>query len=113
NITTVLSYLRAKKYRLIVAKSGEEAIALAQSQNPDLILMDIQMPGMDGLEAIKHIRHDPNLVDIPIVAMTALAMEGDRERCLAAGVKNYLSKPVKMKKLANTIQELLTVKEDK
>ncbi|NEQ75511.1 MAG: PAS domain S-box protein [Okeania sp. SIO2C9] len=113
NITTVLSYLRAKKYRLIVAKSGEEAIALAQSQNPDLILMDIQMPGMDGLEAIKNIRHDPNLVDIPIVAMTALAMTGDRENCLAAGANNYLSKPVKMKKLANTIQELLTAKEDK
>lgn len=113
NITTVLSYLRAKNYRLIVAKTGEEAIALAQSENPDLILMDIQMPGMDGLEAIKHIRHDLNLVDIPIIAMTALAMEGDCEHCLAAGANNYLSKPVKMQKLANTIQELLTVKKDK
>ncbi|WP_293086099.1 PAS domain S-box protein [Okeania sp. SIO3B5] len=113
NITTVLSYLRAKNYRLIVAKTGEEAIALVQSEDPDLILMDIQMPGMDGLEAIKHIRHDLNLVDIPIVAMTALAMEGDREHCLAAGANDYLSKPVKMKKLANTIQELLTFKEDK
>ncbi|NEP82644.1 MAG: response regulator, partial [Okeania sp. SIO3B3] len=112
NITTVLSYLRAKNYRLIVAKNGEEAISLARSENPDLILMDIQMPGMDGLEAIKHIRHDPNLVDIPIVALTALAMTGDRENCLAAGANDYLSKPVKMKQLANTIQELLTVKED-
>ncbi|NET27838.1 PAS domain S-box protein [Okeania sp. SIO1I7] len=110
NIITVSSYLRAKNYRLIVAKSGEEAIALAQSENPELILMDIQMPGMDGLEAIKHIRHDPNLVDIPIVALTALAMEGDREDCLAAGANNYLSKPIKMKKLANTIQELLNAK---
>ncbi|MEG4454395.1 PAS domain S-box protein [Microcoleus sp. N9_A1] len=108
NISTVSSYLRAKGYRILLAKNGEEAIALAKSENPNLILMDIQMPGMDGLEAMQQIRLDPNLVDVPIVALTALAMTGDRDRCLTAGANDYLSKPVKLKQLAATIQHLLT-----
>jgi PAS domain S-box-containing protein len=107
NITTVSSYLRAKGYRILLAKDGEEAIALAKSENPNLILMDIQMPGMDGLEAMQQIRCDPNLVDLPIVALTALAMTGDRDLCLAAGANDYLTKPVKLKQLASTIQQLL------
>ena len=107
NISTVSSYLRAKGYRILLAKDGEEAIALAKSENPNLILMDIQMPGMDGLEAMQQIRCDPNLVDLPIVALTALAMTGDRDRCLAAGANDYLTKPVKLKQLASTIQQLL------
>ncbi|NEQ64637.1 MAG: response regulator, partial [Symploca sp. SIO2D2] len=107
NINTVSSYLKAKGYRLIVANNGSEAIALAQAKNPDLILMDIQMPGMDGFEAMQHIRHTPNLVDVPIIALTALAMTGDSDRCLAAGANNYLSKPIKLKQLVTTIQQLL------
>jgi PAS domain S-box-containing protein len=108
NISTVSSYLKAKGYRILLAKNGEEAIALAKSENPNLILMDIQMPGMDGLEAMQQIRLDPNLVDLPIIALTALAMTGDRDRCLAAGANDYLTKPVKLKQLAATIQHLLT-----
>jgi CheY-like chemotaxis protein len=100
----------AKGYRILLAKNGEEAIALAKSENPNLILMDIQMPGMDGLEAMQHIRCDPNLVDLPIVALTALAMTGDHDRCLAAGANDFLTKPVKLKQLASTIQQLLASK---
>ncbi len=112
NVSTVSSYLRAKGYRLLLAKNGQEAVALAQSEAPELILMDIQMPGIDGIEAMQQIRRNPNLANLPIIALTALAMEGDRERCLAAGANDYLSKPVKLKQLALTIQQLLATRED-
>jgi len=108
NIGTLSSYLTAKGYRLLLAQNGQEAIALAQSQHPDLILMDIQMPGMDGLEAIRHIRNTTSLTQTPIIALTALAMAGDRDRCLATGANDYLAKPVKLKQLAATIDHLLT-----
>jgi CheY-like chemotaxis protein len=91
-----------------LAENGEKAIALAQSEKPDLILMDIQMPGMDGLEAIKQIRLNANLAQIPIIALTALAMPGDRDRCLEAGANEYISKPVRLKQLTSLIQEMLT-----
>jgi PAS domain S-box-containing protein len=107
NIATISSYLGAKGYRIMSAKDGQEAIALAKSHQPDLILMDVQMPVMDGLEATKQIRLDPSLVNIPIIALTALAMEGDRDRCLAAGANEYISKPIKLKQLVHLIQDLL------
>jgi CheY-like chemotaxis protein len=107
NIMTISSYLKAKGYHILLAGNGEEAIALAQSAKPDLILMDIQMPVMDGLEAIKRIRQIPSFVNLPIIALTALAMEPDRDRCLEAGANDYLSKPVKLKQLTKVIQQLL------
>jgi signal transduction histidine kinase/ActR/RegA family two-component response regulator len=107
NVSTFSSYLNAKGYRLIVAKDGEAAIALAKAHTPDIILMDIQMPIMDGLEATKQIRLDPNLANIPIIALTALAMSGDREKCLEVGANEYLTKPVKLKELTVIIQRLL------
>jgi PAS domain S-box-containing protein len=107
NISTVSNYLTAKGYRVISAKNGKEAIAMAYTQSPDLILMDIQMSEMDGLEAMEQIRQDSQLRNIPIIALTALAMAGDRERCLDAGADHSLSKPVRLKELATTIQQLL------
>ncbi|MEI6332640.1 MAG: response regulator, partial [Pseudanabaena sp. ELA645] len=107
NITTFSSYLEAKGYRILLATDGQQAIDFAKAEHPDLILMDIQMPVMDGMEAIKLIRLDRNLVDIPIIALTALAMEGDREKCLEAGANEYLTKPIKLKALADTIQNIL------
>jgi CheY-like chemotaxis protein/nitrogen-specific signal transduction histidine kinase len=103
NITTLADYLLVKGYQVVVARNGAEAIERAMERHPDLILMDIQMPGMDGLEAICRIRANPTLEMIPIIALTALAMPGDRERCLAAGADDYLSKPVSMKGLVATI----------
>jgi len=107
NIMTISSYLVAKGYRIVLAYNGQEAIAMATSAQPDLILMDIQMPIMDGLEATKQIRQIPSLVNVPIIALTALAMEADRDRCIAAGANEYLSKPVKLKQLVSTIHQLL------
>jgi light-regulated signal transduction histidine kinase (bacteriophytochrome)/ActR/RegA family two-component response regulator len=107
NISTLSSYLEAKGYRIVLANNGLEAIAATKAQVPDLILMDVQMPEMDGLEAMRQIRSDRQFADIPIIALTALAMTGDRERCLEAGASDYLTKPVKLKQLASTIQLLL------
>jgi PAS domain S-box-containing protein len=107
NIITTSSYLEAMGYQILAARNGQEAIALAKAHQPDIILMDIQMPVMDGLEATRQIRLDLRLADIPIIAMTALAMAGDRDRCIAAGATEYLSKPVKLKELTAHIQKLL------
>ncbi|MDY6993405.1 MAG: response regulator, partial [Pseudomonadota bacterium] len=102
-LNTVKDFLQFKGYRIVTAKDGIEAIENAKKIKPELILMDIQMPDMNGLDAMSYIRADPNLVTIPIVAVTALAMKGDRERCLAAGANEYLSKPFNFKELLNTI----------
>jgi CheY-like chemotaxis protein len=84
-----------------------EAIAMAEQISPDIILMDIQMPKMDGLEAIRRLRAATKSVSVPIIAVTALAMPGDRERCLEAGANEYISKPVSLKGLVKTINTLL------
>jgi signal transduction histidine kinase/CheY-like chemotaxis protein len=107
NIDTISGYLNAKGYRTIWAYDGAEAIAMTKSERPNLILMDIQMPELDGFTAIERIRADENFHDLPIVAITALAMAGDRDRCLAAGANEYLSKPIKLKQLVTIIQQLL------
>jgi signal transduction histidine kinase/DNA-binding response OmpR family regulator len=104
NITTLSDYLRVKGYRVVVARTGYEAIARTQELVPDVILMDIQMPEMDGLTAIRRIRADETLIHIPIIALTALTMPGDRERCLEEGANAYLSKPVSLKTLVSTLQ---------
>jgi signal transduction histidine kinase len=109
NIYTVSSYLKAKGYQVLFATNGEDGIEMAKTECPDAILMDIQMPGMDGLEAIQYIRELKRFVDVPIIALTALAMPEDRDRCLQAGANHYLSKPIKLKQLALTIQQLLQI----
>ena len=108
NVSTISSYLKAKGYQIIRARNGEEAIALTAAHHPDVILMDIQMPGMDGLSATRRIRQQPPLKEIPIIAFTALAMEGDRECCLAAGANEYLTKPIQLRQLVLTIHKLLS-----
>ena len=107
NSQTISTYLEYKGYRLITASNGKEAIEIINQTKPDLILMDVQMPVMDGLEATRQIRSNPKFTQIPIIALTALAMPGDRDRCFAAGMNDYLSKPIRMKQLVTMIDQNL------
>ena len=107
NVVTFTTYLEGRGYRVTHARNGLEAVAHAKSFRPDIILMDVQMPVMDGLEATRRIRADAELKHTPIIALTALAMPGDRDRCLAAGADDYFAKPVNMKALVQKIQEHL------
>ena len=103
NLMTVTDYLRANKLRVIQARDGLEAVKMVREHAPSLVLMDIQMPLMDGLDAIAHLRADDKHTTMPIIALTSRAMVGDRERCIAVGANDYLSKPVNMKQLVKTI----------
>jgi len=109
NILTLSSYLEARGYPLIIARHGGEALTLARSNHPSLILMDVQMPVMDGIEATQQLRRDadPRIANVPIIALTALAMPGDRNRLLLAGANEYLAKPVNLKNLVMLIEEML------
>jgi PAS domain S-box-containing protein len=106
SINTIQDYLLVKGYRVVVARDGAEAIERAREERPELIVMDIQMPGLDGLEATRRLRAEAaqSVATVPIIALTALAMPGDRERCLAAGANEYLSKPVSLKGLVQVIE---------
>jgi signal transduction histidine kinase len=108
NLNFISDYLLTRLgYQIITARNGKEAIKQARTQHPDIILMDIQMPVMNGLIAIQKIRAETDIATIPIIALTALAMPGDRESCLEAGANEYLSKPVNMKKLVASIEEMI------
>ncbi len=108
NQTLALALLRKEGHRVVVAETGVEALEHLENASPDLVLMDLQMPEMDGLEATRRIRagEEGTGRHIPILAMTAHAMKGDRERCLAAGMDDYVSKPIDPRVLHETIQGL-------
>ncbi|WP_245894115.1 ATP-binding response regulator [Chamaesiphon polymorphus] len=106
-MATLSEYLEAKGYNIIVAENGREAIEQAKLHHPEAILMDIQMPVLDGLSAISQLRSDPEFAKLPIFALTATKMAGDRERCLAAGASKYLSKPIALQMLAATLKEVV------
>ncbi|OLP17399.1 PAS domain S-box protein [Leptolyngbya sp. 'hensonii'] len=106
-IVMTLDYLQANGARVAIARNGLEAVQFARQYKPVLILMDIQMPEMDGLEAIRQIRLDPELKNMPIIALTALAMPGDRDRCFSAGANEYLAKPVSLKQLLRIIKQFV------
>ena len=107
-LTTLTDFLVSRGGEVVQARNGSEAVDVASGRSPDVILMDIQMPVMDGFEATRRIRANQSLSSVPIVTLTALAMLGDRERCLEAGATEYLSKPVNLDRLAQTIQDVLS-----
>jgi CheY-like chemotaxis protein len=94
-------------YEVAMAVDGEQGIALAASESPALILMDMSLPGVDGWEATRQIKASPATQGIPVIALTAHAMEGDREKALAAGVDDFDTKPVEMERLLGKIEALL------
>ena len=86
--------LRSQGYQVSEATSAQEAFAMLKNDSPNLIVMDIQLPGMDGLEITKTLKQDPALANIPVIAVTSYAMKGDREKALAAGCSGYVTKPI-------------------
>ncbi len=103
NLEMVSNYLRLRGFEVHTARDGLEAVAQARACLPDIIIMDVQMPELDGLEATRRLRADPTLRLTPIIALTALAMPGDRERCLDAGMDDYLSKPLGLSELHKSL----------
>jgi CheY-like chemotaxis protein len=106
-VMMIRDYLELAGYKVVTAQDGVEALAQARLVHPDLILMDVMMPRMDGFEATRNLRSEPEFKHTPIVALTALAMPSDRERCLAAGMDEYISKPINLKALVRIIQSCL------
>jgi two-component system cell cycle response regulator DivK len=104
NMRLFCDVLQASGYRTLEATTGESAVALAIDRGPDLVLMDIQLPDIDGVEALGRLRADERSASLPVLALTAQAMEGDRERFLAAGFDGYLSKPVNIADFITTVK---------
>lgn len=99
--------LKRKGFELVYAEDGVAAVENSKQHMPALILMDVSLPEMDGLEATKLIKRDPATANIPIIALTAHAMDGDRERCLAAGCNDYDTKPIELSRLLEKMKALL------
>jgi two-component system cell cycle response regulator DivK len=107
NLKLVRDVLAFSGYEVIEATSGEDGVRLAEEAAPDLILMDLQLPGIDGTEALRRIRsHD---VQVPIVAVTAFAMNDDRERAFADGFNGYVEKPISVRSLPQQVRDFLTL----
>ncbi len=94
-------------YEVLEAFDAETGIAMARDQAPDLILMDIQLPGMDGLTATRRLKGEHATMDIPIIALTAFAMKGDEEKMLASGCDGYIAKPIRYKEFLATVESFL------
>jgi CheY-like chemotaxis protein len=107
NMKLVRSMLQLGKYRILEAEDAEGGIELAREHSPDLILMDIQLPGMDGLDATRFIKSDLALAHIPVVALTSYAMRGDEAKALSAGCSGYIAKPIDTRNFLDFIFEQL------
>ena len=107
NMKLVRSLLQIGKYRILEAIDAENGFQLAREHHPDLILMDIQLPGMDGLAATREIKNDPAVKDICVVALTSYAMQGDQEKAKDAGCAGYIAKPIDTRNFLETVGQFL------
>lgn len=107
NMKVTMMALRPHGYTLLQATDGEEAMEIAVREKPDLIMIDIQLPKLDGLEVTRRLRQMPAFSHIPIVAVTAYAMKGDKEKAIEAGCDAYLAKPISTRELPRVVAEML------
>jgi two-component system cell cycle response regulator DivK len=112
NLKLLRDVLQFRGYVISAAETGEAGVALARTEPPALILMDIQLPGMDGREAAQMLKADAHTRHIPIIALTAFAMKGDRERLLAEGFDGYISKPINIKDISQVVAQYLSGQRD-
>jgi two-component system cell cycle response regulator DivK len=107
NRKLVRDLLTVKGYQLLEVETGEDAVRVARERHPALVLMDIQLPGIDGIEALRRLRADPETAAIPIVAVTASAMTHDRQKIVAAGFDGYQAKPISVRPFLALVREVL------
>lgn len=107
NLLLMRDILTYRHYEVIEARDGESGIKMAKERKPDLIIMDIQMPVMDGFSATKILKRDPQTKEIKIIGVTSFAMKGDKERILAAGFDDYISKPIDTRQLPELIKKYI------
>jgi two-component system, cell cycle response regulator DivK len=107
NLKLARDVLNHAGYETLEAENAEDGLALAQARRPGVVLMDVQLPGMDGVQALGCLRADPVTADIPVIALTAFAMKADRERFLAIGFDHYLEKPLDIRDLPRQVAAAL------
>ena len=107
NRKLVRDTLQYKGYQTIEAETGEDGVRLARERRPALVLMDIQLPGIDGITALGQLRADPTTRDIPVIAVTASVMVDDRQKIMAAGFDGYQGKPISVKEMLETVHRIL------
>ena len=112
NLKLVRDVLLKAGFEVIESRTGEEGVARAQDSQPDVILMDLQLPGINGTQALRLIREDPSGADVPVIALTAFAMSDDRERALLDGFDGYLTKPISVRDLPHEVASFLTEKRE-
>ena len=111
NVKLARDVLRYAGFRTIEAETGEGGVALAERHHPDVILMDIRLPDMEGTEAVQRLKSHPDTAPVPVVALTSFAMKGDRERFLALGFDGYLEKPISVKEFPGQVRSFCGMEE--
>jgi two-component system cell cycle response regulator DivK len=107
NMKLVTMLLRKEGYEVLQARTAEEGLSLARAKVPDLVLMDVNLPGVDGLQATRILKSDDRTRAVPVIAVTALAMEGDEEKIRAAGCDGYVAKPIRYKQFLQEVANVL------